>query len=79
VIGDASIAGALPKSAYAANSEAKIAASAIVATFRGEGVADASYVNTCYSLLAPNYGIFGGGCVPVDGQGNCGDPRQRRG
>ncbi len=57
VIGDASIAGALPKSGFAANSEAKITASAIVAMFRGEGVADASYVNTCYSLLSPNYGI----------------------
>jgi len=77
VIGDASIAGALPKSAYAANSEAKIAASAIVSMFRGEAVADASYVNTCYSLLAPNYGISVAGVyrltdkgiVPIEGSG----------
>ena len=69
VIGDASIAGALPKSAYAANSEAKIAASAIVATFRGEGVADASYVNTCYSLIGPNYGISVAGVYRLTDKG----------
>jgi len=69
VIGDASIAGALPKSGFAANSEAKIAASAIVAMFRGEGVADASYVNTCYSLLSPNYGISVAGVYRVTDKG----------
>ncbi len=57
VIGDASIAGALPKSGFAANSEAKITAYAIAAALRGESPADASYVNTCYSLVAPDYGI----------------------
>lgn len=57
VIGDASIAGALPKSGFAANSEAKICARAIAALLRGEDTAEASYVNTCYSLVAPDYGI----------------------
>jgi sulfide dehydrogenase [flavocytochrome c] flavoprotein chain len=69
VIGDAAIAGALPKSGFAANSEAKITASAIVAMFRGESVADASYVNTCYSLLAPNYGISVAGVYRVTDKG----------
>jgi sulfide dehydrogenase [flavocytochrome c] flavoprotein subunit len=69
VIGDASIAGALPKSGFAANSEAKITASAIAAIFRGESVADASYVNTCYSLLAPNYGISVAGVYRVTDKG----------
>jgi sulfide dehydrogenase [flavocytochrome c] flavoprotein subunit len=69
VIGDAAIAGALPKSAFAANSEAKITASAIAAMFRGESVADASYVNTCYSLLAPNYGISVAGVYRVTDKG----------
>ena len=69
VIGDASIAGALPKSGFAANSEAKITASAIAALFRGEDVADASYVNTCYSLLAPNYGISVAGVYRVTDKG----------
>jgi sulfide dehydrogenase [flavocytochrome c] flavoprotein subunit len=69
VIGDASIAGALPKSGFAANSEAKITASAIAAIFRGESIADASYVNTCYSLLAPNYGISVAGVYRVTDKG----------
>ena len=69
VIGDAAIAGALPKSGFAANSEAKITASAIAAMFRGEGVADASYVNTCYSLLSPNYGISVAGVYRVTDKG----------
>ncbi|MDO8705746.1 MAG: NAD(P)/FAD-dependent oxidoreductase, partial [Sulfuricaulis sp.] len=57
VIGDSSIAGALPKSGFAASSEAKMCAAAIVAMFKGETPAENSFVNTCYSLLAPNYGI----------------------
>lgn len=69
VIGDASIAGALPKSGFAANSEAKIVAAAIAGLFRGESLADASYVNTCYSLLAPHYGISVAGVYRVTDQG----------
>jgi sulfide dehydrogenase [flavocytochrome c] flavoprotein subunit len=57
VIGDASIATGLPKSGYSANSEAKVAAAAIVATLSGKEPGDPSYVNTCYSLIHPDYGI----------------------
>jgi sulfide dehydrogenase [flavocytochrome c] flavoprotein subunit len=57
VIGDSSIAGALPKSGFAASSEAKMCAAAIVALFKSETPAENSFVNTCYSLLAPQYGI----------------------
>jgi len=57
VVGDSSIAGALPKSGFAANSEAKMCAHAIASMLRGDPIADASYVNTCYSLVAPDYGI----------------------
>lgn len=57
VIGDSAIAGDMPKSGFSANSQAKIAASAIVADLQGRPASEASYVNTCYSLLAPNYGI----------------------
>jgi sulfide dehydrogenase [flavocytochrome c] flavoprotein subunit len=69
VIGDASIAGALPKSGFAANSEAKIAANAIVSMLRGEPVSEASYVNTCYSLLSPDYGISVAGVYRVTEKG----------
>lgn len=57
VIGDASVASPLPKSGYAANSEAKVCAAAIVALLNGKEIPDPSFVNTCYSVLAPNDGI----------------------
>lgn len=57
VIGDSSIAGALPKSGFAASSEAKVCAAAIVTALRGETMPEPSYVNTCYSLVGPEYGI----------------------
>ncbi len=69
VIGDASIAGALPKSGFAASSEAKMCAAAIVALFRGETVADVSFVNTCYSLIAPEYGISVAGVYRITEKG----------
>lgn len=52
VIGDSSIAGPVPKSGYGANSEAKIAASAIVASLRGEAPGTPKWVNTCYSYVS---------------------------
>lgn len=57
VVGDASIAGALPKSGYAAYSEALMCAAAVAALFKGQSPGDASFVNTCYSLVGPKYGI----------------------
>lgn len=57
VIGDASIATGMPKSGYAANSQAKVCAAAVVAALNDHDMADPSYVNTCYSLVAPDYGI----------------------
>lgn len=57
VIGDSCIAGEMPKSGYSANSEAKVAAAAIVAVINAAPVPETSYVNTCYSVIAPDYGI----------------------
>jgi len=57
IIGDASIAGEMPKSGFAANSQGKVCAAAIVSSLRGAEMPDPSYVNTCYSLLSPDYGI----------------------
>ncbi|MGA9033449.1 MAG: FCSD flavin-binding domain-containing protein [Sulfuricaulis sp.] len=69
VIGDSSIAGALPKSGFAASSEAKMCAAAIVALFKGETPAENSLVNTCYSLIAPQYGISVAGVYKVTEKG----------
>ena len=57
IIGDASIAGKMPKSGFAANSQGKVCAAAIVSSLRGVEMPEPSYVNTCYSLLSPDYGI----------------------
>jgi len=57
VIGDASIAGKMPKSGFAANSQGKVCAAAIVSAIHGIALPEPSYVNTCYSLAAPDYGI----------------------
>ncbi len=57
VIGDASIATGMPKSGYAANSQAKVCAAAVVASLGGKSMGTPSYVNTCYSIVAPDYGI----------------------
>jgi sulfide dehydrogenase [flavocytochrome c] flavoprotein chain len=58
VIGDATIAGGLPKSGFAANSQGKLAAKAIVSAFAGQTApADPVLVNTCYSHVGRDYGI----------------------
>jgi sulfide dehydrogenase [flavocytochrome c] flavoprotein subunit len=57
VIGDASIANPMPKSGFAASSQGKVCATAIVASLSGQEMPDPSYVNTCYSLVGPDYGI----------------------
>ncbi len=57
VIGDASIAKPLPKSGYAANSEAKVCAAAVVASLQGKEPPVPSWVNTCYSIITPEDGI----------------------
>jgi sulfide dehydrogenase [flavocytochrome c] flavoprotein subunit len=57
IIGDAAIANPMPKSAFSANNQAKTCAAAIVAMLRGEAVPTPALMNTCYSLVAPDYGI----------------------
>jgi NADPH-dependent 2,4-dienoyl-CoA reductase/sulfur reductase-like enzyme len=69
VLGDAAIAGAVPKSAFAANAVAKICAAAVARLLRGETPAAPKFVNTCYSLAAPDYGFsLAGVYQPVNGQ-----------
>jgi len=57
VIGDASIAGKMPKSGFSANSQGKVAAAAIVSELAGQEPIEPSYANTCYSLITPEHGI----------------------
>jgi sulfide dehydrogenase [flavocytochrome c] flavoprotein subunit len=57
VLGDSSIADAMPKSGYAANSQAKVCAQAVADTLKGENPGTAIYSNVCYSLAGENYGV----------------------
>lgn len=57
VIGDACIGGAMPKSGYSANNQAKVAVAAILASLRGVEAPEPAYTNACYSLITPDSGI----------------------
>jgi sulfide dehydrogenase [flavocytochrome c] flavoprotein chain len=54
VVGDATNAGDMPKSAFVANSQAKACAFAIAAALSGSEPATPHLFNTCFTLLAPN-------------------------
>lgn len=54
VIGDATIAGDMPKSAFSANSQAKVAAMVIRSELTQSRAFPARYTNTCWSLIAPD-------------------------
>lgn len=66
VIGDASIAGAMPKSGFSANSQAKIAAMNIRGDLLDSKVFPAKYSNTCWSLIATNDGVKVGAQYAVE-------------
>jgi sulfide dehydrogenase [flavocytochrome c] flavoprotein chain len=69
VIGDAAISGAMAKSAFAANAQGKACAAAIALLLAGETPSSGKLINTCYSLVAPDYGIsIVGVYQPVNGQ-----------
>jgi sulfide dehydrogenase [flavocytochrome c] flavoprotein subunit len=57
IVGDAIVAGSMPKSGFSAGSQAKVCAQAIAALQSGETPSVPSFINTCYSLVAPDYGI----------------------
>ena len=69
VIGDAAIASPMPKSGFAANSQAKRVAAVISAELRNQTPADGVYTNTCYSLIAPDYGISVAGVYRLTAEG----------
>ncbi len=66
VLGDAAIMGGMPKSAFAANAQAKICAAALVELLAGRKPVDPILINTCYSLLAADYGISVAGVYRPD-------------
>jgi len=69
VLGDAAIAVEMPKSAFSANSQAKVVANDILATLAKKERFPARYRNTCWSLLAPDDDVkIGANYAPKDGK-----------
>ncbi|SFE74428.1 NAD(P)/FAD-dependent oxidoreductase [Roseivivax sediminis] len=57
VLGDAAAQGDMPKSAFSANSQARVCASAVLGALTDARVFPAVYANTCWSLIAPDDGV----------------------
>lgn len=62
VVGDSCVHGdlpvyAAPKSAHSAVTQAKVAAGAIIAKLNGQPAPEPFFVNTCYSIAAPDWGF----------------------
>lgn len=57
VLGDACAQGDMPKSAFSANSQAKVAAMAIRGALTGSKVFPAKFSNTCWSLIDTDDGV----------------------
>jgi sulfide dehydrogenase [flavocytochrome c] flavoprotein subunit len=59
VIGDASVADAMPKSGFSANTQAKVVARAIIDDLGGRAFNPEPVLeNTCYALAGKDYGLF---------------------
>jgi len=65
VVGDATVAAPMPKSGFCANAQGKVTAAAVVYALAGQPAPTASWANTCYSLIAPDYGISVAGVYGV--------------
>jgi sulfide dehydrogenase [flavocytochrome c] flavoprotein subunit len=65
VIGDSCVAGAMPKSGYSANSEAKACATNLVAMMNGKEITEFSGINTCYSFLSAKEAVSVGAVYTV--------------
>lgn len=83
VIGDASNAAPMPKSGFAAASQGKVAAAAVIALTKGKPLQEPTWVNACYSHVGTDYaisiaGVYRAtekGLVEVEGAGGI-SPRQ---
>lgn len=90
VIGDACIAGEMPKSGVSANTQAKVVVEAVLGLLGGVEPVEPTTLNACFSLVGPSYGISIAGIYRVqegelrgvEGSGGISpidaSPRQRR-
>ena len=69
ILGDATIAGDMPKSGFSANSQAKVAAMTIRGELTKSPTFPARYTNTCWSLIETDDTVkVGGRYEPKDGK-----------
>jgi sulfide dehydrogenase [flavocytochrome c] flavoprotein chain len=69
VLGDAAIAAEMPKSAFSANSQAKVVAADILAALASKERFEPRFRNTCWSLLAPDDDVkIGANYTPKGGK-----------
>ena len=69
VLGDASVANDMPKSAFSANSQAKVVAADLLADLAKKQKFNPNFRNTCWSMLAPNDSVkIGAGYIPKSGK-----------
>lgn len=69
VLGDAAVAAEMPKSAFSANSQAKVVAAEILTDLAKKEKFPARYRNTCWSLVAPDDCVkIGANYAPKDGK-----------
>ncbi|GAA5066862.1 NAD(P)/FAD-dependent oxidoreductase [Roseibacterium beibuensis] len=69
VLGDAAAQGAMPKSGFSANSQAKVAANAIVAALTDGRAFPPRFANTCWSLIATDDGVKVGATYEATDEG----------
>jgi NADPH-dependent 2,4-dienoyl-CoA reductase/sulfur reductase-like enzyme len=67
VLGDASVAAEMPKSAFSANSQAKVVANILAGDLAAKQKFPARYRNTCWSLIAPNDSVKIGANYKAEG------------
>jgi sulfide dehydrogenase [flavocytochrome c] flavoprotein subunit len=69
VLGDAAIVGDMPKSGFSASVQGGVCAHVVAALLRGDEPPTGVLLNTCYSLVAPDYGISVAGVYRLNGDG----------
>lgn len=69
VLGDAAIVGDMPKSGFSASVQGAVCAHTVVALLRGAPAEGGVLLNTCYSFVAPDYGISVAGVYRTDPDG----------
>ena len=69
VLGDAAIVGDMPKSGFSASVQGAACAHVVAALLQGAVPERGVLLNTCYSFVAPDYGISVAGVYRVNGEG----------